>query len=91
MYDSEHYLFNMLHKNYKAQFPNLIDRSGYNRRRKKLFHLKQRVRCYLVNKMAYGEDTFIIDSMPIPICQSSRANIPINTFIKNLIRIKFSN
>jgi len=37
MYNSEHYLFNMLHKNYKAQFPNLIDRSGYNRRRKKLF------------------------------------------------------
>jgi len=24
--------------------------------------------------MAYGEDTFIIDSMPVPICQTSRAN-----------------
>jgi len=28
MFDSEHYLFKFLNKNFKAEFPNLIDRSG---------------------------------------------------------------
>ena len=29
MFDSEYYLFKVLNKNFKAAFPNLIDRSGY--------------------------------------------------------------
>jgi len=34
MIDSENYLFKLLHNNYKEQFPNLIERSRFNRRRK---------------------------------------------------------
>ena len=73
MYDSENYLFMMLHKNYKSEFPHLIDRSRYNRRRRRLSHLKELVRQYLIKHLAEGEDTFVIDSMPIQVCQFSRA------------------
>lgn len=73
MFDSENYLFTMLHNNYKSDFPNLIERSRYNRRRRNLSHLKEIVHQYLAQSLAEGEDTFIIDSMPIAICRFSRA------------------
>jgi hypothetical protein len=73
MFDSEHYLFKVLNKNFKSAFPNLIDRSGYNRRRKNLNSLTERVWRSLVKKLSFGEDTFVIDSMPIHICRFSRA------------------
>ena len=73
MFDSEHYLFKVLNKNFKTAFPNLIDRSGYNRRRKNLNRLTERVWRSLVKKLAFGEVTFVIDSMPIQICKFSRA------------------
>ena len=72
MYDSENYLFKMMHKQ-KDYFPNLIHRSTYNRRRRSLYGLKERVREYLVKYMTLGEDTFVIDSMPIQICRFSRS------------------
>jgi hypothetical protein len=73
MFDSENYLFKMLHKNHPSDFPSLIERSRYNRRRRRLAPFKEQVRQYLVEHLAEGEDTFIVDSMPIPICQFSRA------------------
>lgn len=73
MYDSENHLFVLLHKNHKKDFPNLIDRSGYNRRRKNLAHFKEKVRQTLASQLTEGEDTFLIDSMPISICRFSRA------------------
>jgi len=73
MYNSEYYLFKILHKQYKSEFPNLIDRTGFNRRRKALFRLKKLFQDRLSNRLSGGEDGFIIDSMPIPICQFSRA------------------
>jgi hypothetical protein len=72
MYDSENYLFKMMN-NQKKYFPNLIHRSAYNRRRRALYQLKERVRQYLVQHMIQGEDTFVIDSMPIQICRFSRS------------------
>lgn len=73
MIDSEHYLFKVLNKNFKTTFPNLIDRSGYNRRRRKLSWLTEKVWRSLVKELSSGEDTFVIDSMPIHICKFSRA------------------
>ncbi len=73
MFNSEYYLFKVLNKNFKNTFPNLIDRSGYNRRRKRLTFLTEKVWRSLVKELAFGEDTFIIDSMPIQICKFSRA------------------
>ncbi len=73
MIDSENYLFKKLNKNYKKLFPNLIERSVYNKRRKMLFNLIETLRENIVQKLTYGEDTFIIDSMPLPISKFSRA------------------
>lgn len=72
MIDSENYLFKLLN-NYIQFFPNLIDRSNFNRRKKNLFNYIEIMRKYLVQSLCEGEDTFIIDSMPIPICKFSRA------------------
>lgn len=36
--DSENYLFGKLKSDYKDDFPSLIDRSNFNRRRKRLGH-----------------------------------------------------
>ena len=73
MIDSENYLFKKLNKNYKKLFPNLIERSVYNKRRKMLFKLIEALRVNIVQELTYGEDTFIVDSMPLPISKFSRA------------------
>jgi len=72
MINSENYLFQKLNK-FKPLIPHLIDRSNFNRRRRKLSYYTEIVRRYLVEKLTFGEDTFVIDSMPLPICRFSRA------------------
>jgi len=72
MIDSENYLFKLL-VNYKHQFSNLIDRSNFNRRKKNLFKYMEIIREQLVSSLTEGENTFVIDSMPMPICKFSRA------------------
>jgi len=73
MFDSEYYLFKILHKQYKSEFPNLIERTRFNRRRKALFKLKKKFHDKLSSRLSEWENTYIIDSMPISICQFSRA------------------
>ena len=72
MIHSENYLFKKLNK-IKTRIPHLIDRSNFNRRRKQLSNYTELVRRSLVSKLTFGEDTFVIDSMPLPICRFSRA------------------
>ena len=71
--DSENYLFKKLHGEYKSEFPNLIERSVYNKRRRYLDALTNKVRQNMVHKLVYYEDTFVLDSMPIEICKFARA------------------
>ena len=52
-------------KSVKVPFKHLIERSRYNRRRKQLNGLTEKVRRVLVNRMVEGETVFLIDSMPI--------------------------
>jgi len=73
MFDSENYLFKCLQKERQGTFAHLIERSRYNRRRKQLNGLTEKVRRVLVNQMAEGETVFLIDSMPIEICKFARA------------------
>lgn len=70
--DSENWLFSKLKKEYSAQFPNLIDRSNYNRRRKKLVPYLSLVGEWVSNIVDDGSKTVIIDSIPIPVCQNPR-------------------
>jgi hypothetical protein len=72
MIDSENYLFKLL-TNHRHFFINLIDRSNYNRRKRNLFTYIELVRKNLTRSLCQGENTFVIDSMPIPICKFQRA------------------
>jgi predicted SPOUT superfamily RNA methylase MTH1 len=71
--DSENYLFKKLHREYTSVFPNLVERSVYNKRRRFLIPLMNKVRQRLVHQLVPYEDTFVLDSMPIEICKFARA------------------
>ncbi len=71
--DSENYLFGKLRSQYKEEFPNLIDRSQYNLRRRKLIGQIEKLRSTLFKNIIPEENIFIIDSMPLEICKISRS------------------
>lgn len=68
--DSECQLFRILPSNLK----NRIERSVYNRRKRRLFEAHNKIRLKLSNYFNEFEDYFIVDSMPLEICKMSRAN-----------------
>lgn len=51
-----------------------IERSVYNRRKRKLFPYIEKIRETLSSKFSDFTDVFIVDSTPIEICKISRAN-----------------
>lgn len=69
--DSENSLFRQLSD---LSLPNLIERSQYNKRRKRLFGFAEKIRVLLATKFAEFEDYFIVDSMPLEICKVARQN-----------------
>jgi hypothetical protein len=69
--DSENDLFRQISN---AGIPNLIERSQYNKRRRKLFGFSEAVRLTLASRFTELEDYFIVDSMPLEICKSARQN-----------------
>ena len=77
--DSESHLFRILPKSLRVK----IDRSVYNRRKRKLFEFQEILRLKLANKFNEFEDYFIVDSMPLEVCKlsrSSRSTICRNTY-----------
>jgi len=70
--DSENYLFGKLKKDYMADFPNLIDRCNFNRRRKQLAPYLQQLNKILADRMNEAENAFIVDSIPVPVCKIAR-------------------
>ncbi|OYX80803.1 MAG: IS982 family transposase [Flavobacteriales bacterium 32-34-25] len=67
--DSENSLFKEINK---QQIPNLIERSQFNKRRRKLFFFLEEVRTKLASRFLEFEDHFIVDSMPLEICKFAR-------------------
>ena len=67
--DSENSLFKEINK---QQIPNLIERSQFNKRRRKLFFFLEEVRTKLTSRFLEFEDHFIVDSMPLEICKFAR-------------------
>lgn len=51
-----------------------IERSVYNRRKRKLFFFKELLRKQLVKRLNVSQDCFIVDSMPLEICKLSRSS-----------------
>jgi len=69
--DSECQLFRVISNTY---FDGLIERSVYNRRKRKLFSLTEQFRQKLAHMFNEFEDYFVVDSMPLEICKNARAN-----------------
>jgi IS5 family transposase len=72
---SEKAWFNYVRKNFKDLFPNLGDRSRFNRTRRNLQTAIEAVRNYIGKYLGYEQaDLFIVDSMPIHVCGFGRAH-----------------
>ena len=69
--DSENSLFKEIDN---QQIPNLIERSQFNKRRRKLFSFLENVRQKLSIRFLEFEDYFVVDSMPLEICKNARQN-----------------
>ena len=69
--DSENSLFKEIST---EQIPNLIERSQFNKRRRKLFLFSEKIRTKLASKFLEFEDYYIVDSMPLEICKFARHN-----------------
>lgn len=69
--DSENSLFRQLSD---VDLPNLIERSQYNKRRRRLFGFSEKIRLSLASKFTEFEDYFIVDSMPLEVCKTARQN-----------------
>ncbi len=69
--DSENSLFKLVTP---SDISNLIERSQFNKRRRKLFLFSEEVRTKLASFFLDFEDYFIVDSMPLEICKFSRHN-----------------
>ncbi len=70
--DSESHLFGKLRNDYPAEFPGLIHRSNYNRRKKALGGYLRQLNQVLADRMNEGENVFIVDSVPVPVCKVAR-------------------
>ena len=70
--DSENLLFSKLKTEFRVHFPRLPDRTNYNRRRRNLQDYIAAVSENIGKLLAPDEKQFIIDSIPIPICQNPR-------------------
>jgi len=70
MQNTELQLFKTIKNSY---LEDKIERSVYNKRRRKLFHYIENIRQCLSSKFGHLSRLFIIDSAPIKICESCRA------------------
>ncbi|MBP6377844.1 MAG: hypothetical protein KA289_00545 [Kaistella sp.] len=69
--DSEYQLFRYLSN---SKLKGMIERSVYNRRKRKLFLHMENIRKIMVDRFHDIESIFIVDSMPLEICKNARAN-----------------
>ena len=72
--DSENYLFGKIKSDHIHDFPNLIHRSRFNRRRRRLNELIARLNEQISSLLNEGENIYLVDSIPVPICKNARIN-----------------
>jgi len=70
--DSENWLFNKIKSDYSDDFPHLIERSRFNRRKRYLFPIVEKIRQNLAQQFLEFEEYFIVDSMPLEVCRLTR-------------------
>jgi len=71
--DSENLFWSKLRSDYSGSFPRLIHLTRFKARRKGLACFTHRMAAHLSGLMSEGEDVFLVDSMPVPVCRNSRA------------------
>jgi len=70
--DSENWLMAKLKSDYKDDFPGLVHITNYNKRRKRLAEWTEQVNRRLAAKLSEGEDVYMVDSIPVPVCKLAR-------------------
>ena len=70
--DSENLLWSKLRTDYSGSFPNLIDRSRFNRRRKRLLPFILQVQEHISKRLENLSQTMVIDSIPVPVVKLAR-------------------
>lgn len=70
--DSENHLFKKLDSCHREDFPGLIERSQFNKRKKNLFPYMDQLRQRLADRFVSTEEYFIVDSMPVEVARTSR-------------------
>ena len=72
--DSEKAWFYFVKKNFQDLFPNICDRTRFNKTKRNLYKVILEIQKYFSNlPMFKDDDTRIIDSMPIPVCKFARS------------------
>lgn len=69
--DSEYQLFREIKG---LSIASKIERSVYNRRKRKLFPFLEDIRLKMVDKLNEFETYFVVDSMPLEVCKLSRSS-----------------
>ena len=62
-------------KDHKNDFPQLIDRSNFNKRRRRLHLFIHEVTSFISGELYKSEDIFLMDSIPVPICKIARKSV----------------
>lgn len=70
--DSENWFMAKLKSDYRDDFPNLVHITNYNKRRKRLTACTEQVNKLIANELNEGEDVFMVDSIPVPVCKLAR-------------------
>jgi hypothetical protein len=70
--DSENFLFKKISESFSKEFPNLIDRTQFNRRKRYLFNHIDKIRSAIASRFLEFEDYYIVDSTPLEVCKLSR-------------------
>ncbi len=70
--DSENHLWSQIRKDHKSNFPQLIDRSTFNKRRRRLHFFINEVTSFIRDELNKSENIFLKDSIPLPICKIAR-------------------
>ena len=70
--DSENLMWSKLKTDYPNLFPNLIDRSRFNRRRRRLSSLILHVQEQVSSRLEGLSETMVVDSIPVPVIKMAR-------------------
>lgn len=70
--DSENLLWSKLKKEFSSDFPNLIDRTRFNRRRRRLAPFIEKTQQLIVAKLDNQSCRLVVDSVPVPVIKMAR-------------------